>query len=132
MKDKRFHSMRCEKTDEEEIEILAITENSRMGLTGLSNLGNTCFMNSALQCISHTYSLTKYFLEDRYKPEINQNNVLGTKGKLTEKYSILLKNLWLKTNSVFSPYGIKSALAQLNPMVQIINNSIKNFKMSFI
>lgn len=109
--------MRCEKTDEDEVEILQITENSRMGLTGLSNLGNTCFMNSALQCISHTFILTKYFLEDRYKPEINITNVLGTKGKLTEKYSILLKNLWLKTNPVFSPYGIKAALAQLNPMV---------------
>ena len=117
LKDKRFHSLRCEKTDEEELENPQITESSRLGLTGLSNLGNTCFMNSALQCISHTFLLTKYFLEDRYKPEINETNPLGSKGKLTEKYTILLKNLWLKSNPVFSPYGIKGALAKLNPMV---------------
>ena len=53
-----------------------------MGLTGLQNLGNTCFMNSSIQCVSNTRFLTDYFLTDRFRQELNEENKLGTGGKL--------------------------------------------------
>jgi ubiquitin C-terminal hydrolase len=39
------------------------------GLKGLTNLGNTCFMASCLQCLAHTPPLAEYFLNAPVYPD---------------------------------------------------------------
>jgi ubiquitin C-terminal hydrolase len=80
-----------------------INKAGRGGLTGLKNLGNTCFMNSALQCLSNCEELTKYFLMKTFADEINIQNKYGSGGKIAKAYYELMKELWNGTNNYLSP-----------------------------
>ncbi len=65
-----------------------------VGTVGLSNLGNTCYMNSALQCVRSVEELTKYFLTGAAKNELNAENPLGNNGEVAMAYERLLEEIY--------------------------------------
>mmetsp|Transcript_18066 Transcript_18066/g.23320 ORF Transcript_18066/g.23320 Transcript_18066/m.23320 type:complete len:550 (-) Transcript_18066:150-1799(-) len=89
-----------------------------VGVVGLNNMGNTCFFNSSLQCLSATIPLTDYFLGYNYKAEINKDNVLGTKGKLATAYANLMSSMWSGKQLAIRPFKFKSELENFAPQFQ--------------
>ncbi len=117
------------------------------GACGLTNLGNTCYANSAIQCISYLPILRSYLLSGQFKKygDINKDNPLGTGGKLLEEVASLQQLMWSGKNGVRSPFKFRAQLsralqqytgaeqqdAQVNPSVQnsksfasVVSNSL--------
>lgn len=68
------------------------------GIVGLYNMGNTCYMNSSIQCLSHTPIFRDYFTSKCYLKDINTTNPLGHQGRLAQVSAVLINSLWKRFN----------------------------------
>lgn len=107
------------------------TRGATAGLTGLLNLGNTCYMNSAIQCLVHTPEFARYFRED-YRCEINRQNPMGMVGELALAFGELLRKLWAPGRTPVAPRPFKAKLSRFAPQFSGYNQHDSQELLAFL
>jgi ubiquitin carboxyl-terminal hydrolase 8 len=89
------------------------------GLSGLVNIGNKCYMNSIIQCLSNTLKLTDYFLSVDCKDDIVKT--ASAEHFVLNSYMNTLKAIW-SDNDLIKPKSFIENIAKIHRKYYSINH----------
>jgi ubiquitin carboxyl-terminal hydrolase 8 len=79
------------------------------GLTGIENVGNTCFMNACIQVLNHTYELHHFLDSKKYSTYLKENLEEST---IISEWNDLRQIMW-SGNGVVTPNKFINAIQKI-------------------
>ena len=73
------------------------------GICGLQNMGNTCYINSVIQCIRYDAYLFEYYKEEFHRRHLNKTNEIDI--AFTNAWRQLLLDFWNNQKLIIQPVG---------------------------
>jgi ubiquitin C-terminal hydrolase len=65
--------------------------NNHYGVNGITNLGNTCYVNATLHCLFKIQPLMDYFLSGLHLADTNTESTMGSQGKISYAFGDLMR-----------------------------------------
>ena len=97
---------------ENEITNRVVSSSINDGLVGFKNIGNTCYMNSAMQCLIHLPFLKEFILGNHFSSMINTDNPIGTNGDMVKSLAALMKEYFTTRSASVAPYCFKRCVSK--------------------
>ncbi|GAA6015024.1 hypothetical protein JCM11491_001630 [Sporobolomyces phaffii] len=73
------------------------------GMSGLTNLGNSCYMSAVIQGLAATDLLSRFLSSGEYRQEVNHENRNGSQGRIAEALSVLFGAMTGGQHRVITP-----------------------------
>ena len=84
------------------------------GVCGLFNLGNSCYMSASVQCLNSVVQLRDLIRQEGSLDLINEDNRLGSGGRVVRKFKDLIDRMWGGEITVAAPTFFKAEMGALN------------------
>ncbi|CAK5267757.1 unnamed protein product [Mycena citricolor] len=103
-----------------------------IGTSGLKNLGNTCYMNAPIQCLSASLPFAQFFANGRWKTAVNTVNPHGSKGLLSGSFANLVRSMWSGELPYIIPVEFRKTVCHLNSQYNGSNQHDSQEFLSFL
>ncbi|XP_012400867.1 inactive ubiquitin carboxyl-terminal hydrolase 50 isoform X2 [Antechinus flavipes] len=97
-------------SDTSSVKESSMAQQHSQGVTGLRNLGNTCYMNAILQCLCSITPLVEYFLSGKYITALQKDS-----GEAATAFAYLMTDMWLGDSDCVSPEVFRAAIGKIYP-----------------